>query len=80
MPEILRARGYRFFFYSKENDEPPHVHVEQGGSRAKVWLEPVALATQRGFNTKELNWIQRFIEKNEQLFRQRWDEHFQAGS
>jgi Domain of unknown function (DUF4160) len=30
MPTILRINGYRFFFYSNENDEPAHVHVEKG--------------------------------------------------
>ena len=27
MPTILRRDGYRFFFYSKEGKEPPHIHV-----------------------------------------------------
>lgn len=27
MPTILLWRGHRFFFYSNEGSEPPHVHV-----------------------------------------------------
>ena len=28
----------RFFFYSNEGSEPPHVHVESGDGTAKLWL------------------------------------------
>ena len=40
MPTVLREEGYRFYFYSHEPNEPPHVHVDKGGSTAKFWLEP----------------------------------------
>jgi hypothetical protein len=29
MPTLLTVKGIRFFFYSKENDEPPHIHFEK---------------------------------------------------
>ncbi len=32
MPAIFRLDGYRFYFYSHEPDEPPHVHVDKGGA------------------------------------------------
>ena len=35
MPTILRSGAHRFFFYSLENAEPPHVHVESGDATAK---------------------------------------------
>ena len=41
----LRWNGYRFFFWSGDRGEPPHVHVKKGAAEAKVWLDPVALAT-----------------------------------
>ena len=44
MPTVLRLDGYRFYFYSREPGEPPHIHVEWGDSLAKYWLEPVELA------------------------------------
>jgi hypothetical protein len=38
-PTVLREKGYRFFFFSKE--EPRcHIHVEARGGEAKFWLEP----------------------------------------
>lgn len=76
MPEVLRERGYRFFFYSKENEEPPHIHVEKADAYAKVWLQPIVLANQKGFNTKELNWITSLVEKRASAFMERWNEHF----
>ena len=44
MPTLLQAEGFRFFFYSNERQEPPHVHVEKGDGEAKLWLQPVQVA------------------------------------
>jgi hypothetical protein len=44
MPTVLRIMGYRFFFYSLEGHEPPHIHVERDEKLAKYWLDPVELA------------------------------------
>jgi hypothetical protein len=49
MPTVLQIEGFRFFFYSRENWEPPHIHVESGDKLAKFWLNPVQLATSRRF-------------------------------
>ena len=40
MPTLLRLRGYRFFFFTREGSEPPHVHVEKAEDYAKFWLRP----------------------------------------
>jgi hypothetical protein len=54
MPTILRMNGFRFFFYSNENDEPAHVHVEKGDAEGKIWLEPnLTAAYFRGFSSAE---------------------------
>ena len=53
MPTGLRQDGYRFYFYSHEPNEPPHVHVDKGGASAKVWLENVALARNMGYKPRE---------------------------
>jgi hypothetical protein len=44
MPTALRLRGFRFFFFSREGTEPPHIHIERDESYAKFWLHPVSLA------------------------------------
>jgi hypothetical protein len=54
MPTVLRLRGNRFFFFSNEAQEPPHIHVAQAERYAKFWLEPVALDRNRGFRRSEL--------------------------
>ena len=38
-PMVLIVEGYRFFFFSNEGFEPPHIHVEKGDSHAKWWLQ-----------------------------------------
>lgn len=43
MPQVLRYKGYRFFFYSNDAAEPPHVHASLNRSTAKFWLESVTL-------------------------------------
>jgi hypothetical protein len=47
MPTIDDIGPYKFFFYSAEGTEPPHVHVRRDQSTAKFWLAPVRLARSR---------------------------------
>jgi hypothetical protein len=76
MPVALRVKGYRFFFFSLEGHEPPHIHVEQAERFAKFWLTPISLAKSRGFRSGELSEIQRVIEENLDTLLEKWDEHF----
>lgn len=75
MPTVLRAGRYRFFFFSNEGAEPPHIHVKAGGDEAKYWLDPVELAADYGFNARELNEIERLVEEYRELFLEAWHEH-----
>jgi hypothetical protein len=43
MPVVLRVRGYKFWFYEADLDEPPHVHAGKEGRVAKFWLIPVRM-------------------------------------
>ena len=38
MPTVLRSGPYRFFFYSSDGAEPPHIHVLSTEGEMKVWL------------------------------------------
>jgi len=76
MPTILRLLGYRFFFYSNEGNEPPHVHVEKGDASAKFWLNEVELADSFGFNAKEINQLRKKVEEHRQAFLQSWYDYF----
>jgi hypothetical protein len=44
MPTVLRVGPYRFFFYSNEGQEPPHIHVKAGGDEAKFRRDSIELA------------------------------------
>jgi len=54
MPTVLREGPYRFYFYSHEAGEPPHVHVDRDAESAKFWLSRVELAWNLGFGASEL--------------------------
>jgi Domain of unknown function (DUF4160) len=43
VPTVLRERGFRFYFWSDERNEPPHVQVASGDGYAKVVAAAVAL-------------------------------------
>ena len=76
MPTVLLAEGYRFFFYSDERNEPPHVHVEPAERRAKFWLAPIALSWNDGFRSGELKEIERIVRSHLQMLVGEWNEHF----
>jgi hypothetical protein len=76
MPTILREKRYRFFFFSNERNEPKHVHVEKAESYVKFWLEPIGVAMDYGFNSKQLREISEIIEKNYELIINKWNEYF----
>lgn len=76
MPTVLRVGRYRFFFFSNERQEPPHIHVKAGGDEAKFWLSPVELASNYGFSARELNDIESIIEQHQEALKEAWNEYF----
>ncbi|HDY66138.1 MAG TPA: DUF4160 domain-containing protein [Phycisphaerae bacterium] len=76
MPVVLRHKGYRFFFVSRELDEPPHIHVEKAENAAKFWLDPVMIARNHGFRGSQLSGIRTIIEEHCSVFLEKWYEHF----
>ena len=79
MPTIHRERGYRFFFWSNERNEPPHVHVESGENYAKVWLVPeVRLARSVGFDTGEVRDLLAMVVQYRERFEAEWHGYFRT--
>lgn len=76
MPTVLRSGPYRFYFYSHEPNEPPHVHVDHDEDSAKFWLEPISLAGNLGFRGHELREIERIIRDNQQELLEAWNGWF----
>jgi hypothetical protein len=75
MPTILRSGPYRFFFYSSDRDEPPHVHVERDDNEATFWLQPVKLERSGGFNRQELRKIEGVVDNNAGAMLRSWNEY-----
>jgi len=76
MPTVLRIKGFRFFFFSLEGSEPPHIHVEHGDKLAKYWLSPVHLASSSGFKSHELGKIRVLVSEHKDMFLEKWNENF----
>ncbi len=77
MPTVLREAGFRFFFYSREDGEPPHIHVEHGDKLAKYWLEPVELASSKRFRAHELGEVRNLVLQYRLIFLEAWHDHLE---
>jgi len=64
MPTVFKLKGFRFFFYSSDRDEPIHIHVEKDDSYCKFWLDPVKIERNIGFCSHELAVIRKIILNN----------------
>ena len=76
MPTVLRSGPYRFYFFSHEPNEPPHVHVDRDDDSAKFWLQPISLARNLGFRGHELREIERIVRDNQQQLLEAWNDRF----
>jgi hypothetical protein len=72
MPTVLRVGSYRFFFYSADANEPPHIHVGRDENVAKFWIDPVRLVSSGGFRRAELRDIERLVGDNVQTLLEGW--------
>jgi len=72
MPTVLREGPYRFYFYSHEPNEQPHIHVDSENLSAKFWLDPVQLARNLGFRPHELRELEKLITKNKNKLLEDW--------
>jgi hypothetical protein len=76
VPTVLRIKGYRFFFFSNEGNEPVHIQVEKAESYAKFWLDPIRIVINFGFYSKEIREIKAILEEHQELIIMKWDEYF----
>ena len=75
-PTVLRTGPYRFFFFSSDKHEPPHVHVEREAKRAKFWLELVEVESNDGFGARELVRVRRIVEEHREELLRTWHDFF----
>ncbi len=64
MPTVLFIRGWRLFFWANENDEPIHIHAEQGDMECKFWLEEENFEIKSAFEYNLTPQAKREIKKN----------------
>ena len=75
-PTVLRRGGFRFYFFSREENRM-HVHVHHADGEAKFWLEPrLELAENYGMSRHHLARARRLVEENEDAIRSAWQGHF----
>ena len=75
-PTVLRTGPYRFFFFSSDKHEPPHVHVEREAKRAKFWVELVEVESNAGFSARELARVRAIVEEHREELLRAWHDFF----
>jgi uncharacterized protein DUF4160 len=75
-PTVLRRGPYRFFFFSSDKREPPHVHVERESKRAKFWLDRLELESNNGFGARELARVAAIVEAHRDELLRAWHDFF----
>ena len=76
MPTVLRDGPYRFFFYSGDSSEPPHVHIERDNRVCKFWLDPVRMQRSGGLGRAEIRRIARMVEGHQSALIEAWSDYF----
>jgi hypothetical protein len=75
-PTVFREKGYRFFFFSREESRA-HVHVYCSDGEAKFWLEPqIELARNFLLSRSQIKEIEQIIERHYDELKRAWKEHF----
>ncbi|MEJ2419414.1 MAG: DUF4160 domain-containing protein [Exilibacterium sp.] len=75
-PTVFRESGYRFFFFSREEDRM-HVHVVSADGEAKFWLTPdIELAKNYHYSRKQLKEVEALIEEHYDELVCAWQQHF----
>lgn len=75
-PTIFRERGFRFFFFSRE-EERMHVHVHCRDGEAKYWLEPsIKIAKNYGLSDQQLSKIEEIVREHKDELISAWNNHF----
>jgi len=75
-PTVFREKGYRFFFFSREESRM-HVHVYCEDGEAKFWLEPdLELANNYRLSRTQLKEVETIIEVHYDELKRAWHKHF----
>ncbi|MDA2930251.1 DUF4160 domain-containing protein [Acidobacteria bacterium AH-259-O06] len=77
-PTVFRWKGYRFYFFSRE--EPRiHIHVYCSDGEAKFWLEPdVTLARNYRLSESQIGELTEVIRDRKDEIEAAWKKHFRS--
>ena len=79
-PTIFKWKGYRFYFFSREEPRM-HVHVVCADGEAKFWLEPdVELAKRHHLTTKQVSEVMAVAKERKHEICNAWRRYFPGGS
>ncbi len=73
MPTVLIKDGFRFFFYSREGNEPPHIHIIGKGGEMKVWLDSLDISKVYNLSPKEQRIVLEIVVSNVETFKKAWE-------
>jgi hypothetical protein len=80
MPTILYIKGWRFFFYSNEGNEPLHIHIQKGDKECKYWLDidnySVEEAYSYNLNQKDKREVRKILLQNLDEIAEGWNQFF----
>jgi hypothetical protein len=77
-PTVFREKGYRFFFFSREESRM-HIHVICGDGEAKYWLDPdIELAKNHHLSRHQVKEIEKMIEVHCDEITSAWKKYFRS--
>lgn len=76
MPTVFRWKGYRFFWYQADGNEPPHVHIWKDGCECKIWLRTGELAFNHGHSVNDLRALLAVTNEHRDHLMEVWNEQF----
>jgi hypothetical protein len=75
-PTVLRVKGFRFYFFSREEPSATRAYAACRGE-AKFWIDPaVELHANYGLKAKRLAEAQKLLEEHVDEIRSAWEKHF----
>jgi len=79
-PTVFKEGGYRFHFFSREENRI-HIHIVSPDGEAKFWLEPtISLVNYSGFSKKQLIYLQKTVERRKDEIIKKWKKHIKSGN
>jgi len=78
LPTVLLKKGWRFFFFSNEGNEPIHIHVVKGEKSCKYFLDEsnieIKMAFQRNMKVRDIREVKEIIFENFNYIIEQWKE------